>query len=132
MPKRPVTAKKASGPEPLSAADVYRSCDPAGFTFATTAELEPLTEIIGQKRAVGAVDFGVGIKSQGYNIYALGVPGTGKSRTIMEFLRREAATLPTPPPMELRPQLRRAAQAQRHPHAPRPRLRVSRRHGEDG
>ncbi|NLT36200.1 MAG: AAA family ATPase [Gaiellales bacterium] len=97
MPKRPVTAKKASGPEPLSAADVYRSCDPAGFTFATTAELEPLTEIIGQKRAVGAVDFGVGIKSQGYNIYALGVPGTGKSRTIMEFLRREAATLPTPP-----------------------------------
>ena len=57
---------------------VYRVCDPAGFAFATTADLPALVEIIGQERAVTSVDFGVGIRSDGYNIYALGPTGTGQ------------------------------------------------------
>ncbi|NLG67456.1 MAG: AAA family ATPase, partial [Actinobacteria bacterium] len=96
MPKRPAKPLNPPFPEELSSEQTYRTCDPAGFAFATTAELPPLTEIIGQERAVGAVDFGVSIKSHGYNIYALGAPGTGKTRTITEFLNREAATLPVP------------------------------------
>ena len=96
MPERPAKPLNPPFPEELSSEQTYRTCDPAGFAFATTAELPPLTEIIGQERAVGAVDFGVSIKSHGYNIYALGAPGTGKTRTITEFLNRESATLPVP------------------------------------
>lgn len=96
MARRSKEAPSQSWPEPLSADQTYRPCDPGSFGFTTTAELPPLTEIIGQDRAVGAVDFGVGIKAEGYNIFALGLPGTGKTRTITEFLTREAATLPVP------------------------------------
>ncbi|MCJ7796280.1 MAG: AAA family ATPase, partial [Thermoleophilia bacterium] len=60
------------------------------------AELPELVEIIGQARAVTSVDFGIGIRSEGYNIYALGPEGTGKTTTVTRFLEREAATLPVP------------------------------------
>ena len=73
-----------------------RTADPAQFTFKSTAELEPMVKVIGQPRAVEAVDFGVGIPSPGYNMYALGPPGTGRTTTIMRFLEREAATRPVP------------------------------------
>lgn len=95
MPKQPARRAKQHTAE-LSVEETYRTCDPAAFSFPTTAELPPLKEIIGQERAVGAIDFGVGIRSHGYNIFALGAPGTGKMRTINEFLDREAQNLPIP------------------------------------
>ncbi|MDI7275026.1 MAG: ATP-binding protein [Anaerolineae bacterium] len=73
-----------------------RAEDPAQFHFASTAELEPLLEVIGQPRAVAAVGFGVSIPSTGYNMYALGPSGTGRTTTIRRFLEREAATRPVP------------------------------------
>lgn len=42
-------------------------------------EDELTKEIIGQKRAVKAIDFGLSIKKRGYNIYVSGLPGTGKN-----------------------------------------------------
>jgi len=53
--------------------------------------------IIGQERAVQAIDFGVGISSVGFNIYVLGDTGTGRSTTIRTFLDRIAAERPVPP-----------------------------------
>jgi lon-related putative ATP-dependent protease len=97
MAKKPVKTKAAAAPNELAASQVYRICDPGSFSFETTADLPVLHEIIGQERAVSAVDFGIGIQSNGYNIFALGPPGTGKSRTISTFLEREAASMPTPP-----------------------------------
>ncbi|MGQ9683259.1 MAG: AAA family ATPase [Anaerolineae bacterium] len=80
----------------LPASALRRTVDPARLTFATTAELEPLTEVIGQPRALAAVDFGVRIASSGYNLFALGPPGTGRTTAIMRSLAREAAAKPTP------------------------------------
>lgn len=37
---------------PLPPDRLYHACDPAQFAFTTTAELEELTEIIGQARAL--------------------------------------------------------------------------------
>ncbi len=68
-----------------------RTADPAQFHFQSTAELPPLETIIGQPRAIAAVDFGVGINSPGYNMFALGPPGTGRTTTVMQSLQREAA-----------------------------------------
>lgn len=96
MARRSDALKPAPTAPELVPEQVYRVCDPAGLTFATTAELPDLTEIIGQDRAVTSVDFGIGIRSEGYNIYALGPTGTGKTTTVTKFLEREAATLPVP------------------------------------
>ena len=73
-----------------------RTVDPAELSFRSTAELEPLPGTIGQQRAVEAIGFGVGIPSPGYNTYALGPAGTGRTTIIMRLLQREAANRPVP------------------------------------
>ncbi|OFW58140.1 MAG: hypothetical protein A2133_01615 [Actinobacteria bacterium RBG_16_64_13] len=80
----------------LGPADIYRACDPSAFPFSTTADLPELAEIIGQARAVSSVDFGMGIHNDGYNIYAAGPAGTGKSSTVYNFLSKQAADRPAP------------------------------------
>lgn len=54
------------------------TCDENMFDFTTTEEVPPLDVMIGQERAVKAVEFGLFTKSQGYNIYVSGLVGTGK------------------------------------------------------
>jgi lon-related putative ATP-dependent protease len=81
---------------PLKPEALYRRCDPQQFNFETTAELEELKEIIGQARAVEAVQFGIGIRREGYNLFSLGPAGTGKYKIVRHFLRQKAATEPTP------------------------------------
>ncbi len=82
--------------EPLPAQQLHRTCDPSQFDFETTAELEDSSEILGQERAVDAILFGVGIRREGYNLFALGPSGTGKRTTIGQFLDQQAAAEPIP------------------------------------
>ncbi|EEG77126.1 Lon protease family protein [Dethiobacter alkaliphilus] len=53
-------------------------CDPSQFEFETTESVPPLEGIIGQERAVRAMEFGLAIKRHGYNIFMTGRTGTGK------------------------------------------------------
>lgn len=76
--------------KPLLAGDLFHACDPARFKFKNTLDLEPLEELIGQSRAVEAVEFGIGIRRDGYNLFAAGPAGTGKHTLIAEFLQRQA------------------------------------------
>jgi lon-related putative ATP-dependent protease len=80
----------------LKPEDLRCACNPDEFDFECTSQIEPLVETIGQDRAVRAIEFGVGIKSHGYNIYALGPVGTGKTTFIKSFLKSKAEELPTP------------------------------------
>ena len=64
---------------------LYRRCDADQFEFETTAELQDLAEIIGQPRVVEAVNFGIGIQQKGYNLFALGPAGTGKTFLAVAF-----------------------------------------------
>jgi lon-related putative ATP-dependent protease len=86
----------ANLPAELGANEVYRACDPASLSFKTTADLPDLAEIIGQERAVSSVEFGMGIDSDGYNIFAVGPTGTGKTSTVYDFLKKQAASHPAP------------------------------------
>ena len=81
---------------PLQPAKLYHRCDPDQFSFETTAELDILEGLIGQTRAVEAVQFGIGIRQEGYNLYALGPHGTGKYTAIDQFLEQKSATEPVP------------------------------------
>ncbi len=82
--------------KPLPTSDLFHACDLARFKFKNTAELEPLEELIGQDRAVEAVEFGIGIRRDGYNLFAAGPAGTGKHTLIAEFLQRQAKSEPVP------------------------------------
>ena len=82
--------------QPLAPAALYRRCDPAKFSFTTTADLHDSDNIIGQPRAVEAIQFGIGIQHQGYNLFALGPNGIGKHTAVQRFLAQKAPTEPTP------------------------------------
>ncbi|HEY8449121.1 MAG TPA: ATP-binding protein [Bacillota bacterium] len=74
-----------------------RACDPATLPFATTAELDGLTGMIGQQRAVRAMEFGLGIRRAGYHVYMSGPAGTGKTTYARSIARQFAAGRPVPP-----------------------------------
>ena len=76
----------------LKPEDLYRRCDPEQFDFETTGELGDPDGILGQPRAVAAVEFGVGIERDGYNIFAFGPTGVGKHEAIGRYLEKKAAT----------------------------------------
>jgi lon-related putative ATP-dependent protease len=80
----------------LEPAALHRRCDPTQFPFETTAEVEDLTDVLGQTRAVEAVRFGIGIRRDGYNLFALGPEGSGKYSVVRQFLARTAAEQSAP------------------------------------
>ena len=71
--------------------------DPSRFGFADTSEVEPLDEPIGQDRAVEALEFGLNMKSPGFNIYASGPVGTGKWSIVRRMVEQLAGSGPVPP-----------------------------------
>jgi len=82
--------------KPLEPTELYQHCDPEQFGFETTAGLEAIKQVVGQPRAVEAMQFGMGIGQEGYNIFALGPPGTGKRSVIRQFFERRAESEPVP------------------------------------
>jgi predicted ATP-dependent protease len=76
---------------PLDPQLLHHRCAPEQFKFETTAELEDLTEIIGQVRAMDALRFGAGIRHEGYNLFVLGPAGIGKRSAVRQFLEKKAS-----------------------------------------
>jgi lon-related putative ATP-dependent protease len=76
--------------------ELYKCCEPSELPFETTDEITPLKETVGQKRALSALTFGLGIDSHGFNIYILGESGTGKMTTIRTILEEKAKNEPAP------------------------------------
>jgi lon-related putative ATP-dependent protease len=83
--------------KPLGLRQLRRRCVLSQLKFKTTDDLEDLDQILGQARAVEAIQFGIGIQREGYNLFALGPSGTGKRTTISHFLTDKARGGPVPP-----------------------------------
>jgi len=81
----------------LRPAALRRRYDPDAFAFDTTEQLPNLEGVVGQERAVEAVRLAVGIGDSGYNVFALGPPGTGKRSLVTQALERRAEGRSTPP-----------------------------------
>jgi lon-related putative ATP-dependent protease len=62
----------------------------------STEELKPLEVLVGQPRAYQALLLGFAAKETGFNVFAAGATGTGKTTTITDFLEDLAKKLPTP------------------------------------
>ncbi|MDX5371794.1 MAG: AAA family ATPase [Pseudomonadaceae bacterium] len=73
-----------------------RPCAPDQFNFATTDDLEPFRGVLGQERAVEALQFGVAMPRPGYNVYVMGEPGTGRFSFVQRYLKAEAKRQATP------------------------------------
>jgi len=82
--------------EELTAQQLRFICSEADFDFETTETVPPLEVMIGQERAVKAVEFGLLTKNPGYNIYMSGLVGTGKITYAQAAVRKVAATREVP------------------------------------
>ena len=74
----------------LSAEALRKTIKPGSLGIECTDELTPNQAIVGQKRATEALQFGLDIKSRGFNIYVAGPPGIGKMTTAKSFLDKVA------------------------------------------
>jgi lon-related putative ATP-dependent protease len=81
----------------LDSTALYKKYDPEEINFETTQELDSSTTIIGQERLSAALEFGIGMKRDGYNIFALGPAKTNKQEHIQHFFESQAAGQPSPP-----------------------------------
>ncbi|MEN9281884.1 MAG: hypothetical protein RL594_819 [Bacteroidota bacterium] len=81
---------------PLPATKLRWTCPPKMLPFTTTTkQVRPLQRIVGQERAIEALEMGARIRSQGYNIWASGVVGTGRMTTVRQILDQVKAERPT-------------------------------------
>ena len=81
---------------PLPVGALSRTCPPASLRFRTTADLPDIDRIVGQARAVEAIDLAARIAGPGFNIFALGPPGIGKMTALRQSLERQAQATPVP------------------------------------
>lgn len=80
--------------EALQADSLYTQCDLNDLGFDTTAELDGLEDVIGHPRALSALRYGIHVKGNGCNIYALGPAGISKHEVVKRVLEEEASRRP--------------------------------------
>jgi lon-related putative ATP-dependent protease len=80
----------------VNTADLTRQCQDDPFQFKTTADLAPLDSVIGQRRALEAIHFGLNMKGPGYHIFITGIEGTGRTSITREILTSHAKGRETP------------------------------------
>ncbi|MGC9347935.1 MAG: AAA family ATPase, partial [Anaerolineae bacterium] len=71
-------------------------CNPGDLAFEVTDDLAFESDIIGQDRAVEAMEFGLDIKSPGFNIFVMGPVGSGRHSILKRIVERKAAGEPAP------------------------------------
>jgi lon-related putative ATP-dependent protease len=81
---------------PLAAEALYQRCTLTHIDFTTTDDLADGIEFIGQDRAIKALELGVQIQRQGYNIFALGPNGAGKYTLVRRLIEQRAQSEPAP------------------------------------
>ncbi len=88
---------KKTGAQALTAAELRRTVDSTSLGFKTTDNLDPATGVIGQDRALKAINFGLSMKARDFNIFVVGPPASGKSTVVRSHLAKVAAASQTPP-----------------------------------
>ena len=82
--------------QPLTTDQLSIQIPSDSLNFETSSELTPYNGVLGQDRAITAIQFGVAMDRPGYNVYAMGDSGTGRSSYITEYLKSEAKRQASP------------------------------------
>lgn len=69
---------------------------PETLKFTTTAELKPLSGIVGQARAEEALRFAIAMDRSGYHVFVMGESGSGRLTLAETLLQETARRRPTP------------------------------------
>jgi lon-related putative ATP-dependent protease len=69
---------------------------PEEFKFKSTEEVESLEDVIGQERAVKALEVGLNINDSSYNIFVTGLPSSGKTTIVKRILEQRSKDEPIP------------------------------------
>jgi lon-related putative ATP-dependent protease len=80
----------------LSYDQLRRKLSKKTLSFKTTETLKPLNTIIGQERALKAMELGLEINASGYNVFVTGMTGTGRTTIIKEILQDYAGKSKVP------------------------------------
>ena len=80
--------------QPLDIGEYRNVYEPGKVQCASTEEMRPLEEIIGQERALRALRFGLEIREPGFNVYTAGAQGTGRMSAVRSFLDELAKAKP--------------------------------------
>jgi predicted ATP-dependent protease len=78
------------------AAPAQLAVDPKSLGFETTAEVDAADDLVGQTRALEALEFGAGIKSAGYNMLVKGSDGSEFKLATLAKLQELAAKAEAP------------------------------------
>lgn len=81
----------------LSYNELRKEFDLSKFKYETTAQISQIEEVIGQERAIRAIEFGLNIDSPGYNIYVTGMSDSGRTSTVKNILQKVASGKDSPP-----------------------------------
>jgi ATP-dependent Lon protease len=79
----------------LSAAELRFSSKLAG-DFSSTRDLSRATEFVGQERALAALELGLGVGGNGYNIFVSDLTGAEKLETVHRWIAARASSSTTP------------------------------------
>jgi len=80
----------------ISSESACLQCPLEMFAFESTDEIHEVAQIVGQDRALEAVEFGIGIEHKGFNLFVIGPQGTGRHTVIRSFIDQKALTLEAP------------------------------------
>jgi predicted ATP-dependent protease len=78
---------KTVSPAPLAADQLYRHADLSALAFATTADIEPIDGLVGQRRALDAVRLGTQIGKSGFNLFVIGSPAARMRQAVEAVLK---------------------------------------------
>ena len=80
---------------PLGIDQLANHCNLKKLPFKSSDDLEELSDIVGQDRALEAIRFGLGIAHKGFNLYLMGPEGMGKHSIIRRFLQQDSSDKPS-------------------------------------
>ena len=75
---------------PLAAERLYRAADLSALSFESTADIEPADGLVGQQRALDAIEFGTRIGKPGFNLFVIGPIGMRTQRAVEQALKEAA------------------------------------------
>jgi lon-related putative ATP-dependent protease len=72
--------------QPLPPERLYRAADLSALSFESTADIEPADGLVGQERALDAIEFGTRIGQRGFNLFVIGPSGMRTQRAVEQVL----------------------------------------------
>jgi predicted ATP-dependent protease len=94
----------------LGSEECRRFVDESIFAFASTDEVEPVSGVLAQERALEALEFGLEVRQPRFHVVVVGSSGAGRTFSARRMAERVARTLPTPDDLLLLPNPRRPSE----------------------